>query len=253
MAGEPRDIVEALGLGGLEGFQLNEELLDQAFKHPSYCVEHPAGDGANPYLESYQRLEFLGDAVLGFIAARRLYAENPQSLEGELTRMRASLVCEKSLASAAAAMGLGDFMKLGRGIAASGGARQASLLADTFEALLGALYLCGAALPALEGFVFAAFAKSRNLLPGEMDEDYKGQLQAWVQKHSGRKLSYGILDEKGPDHRKQFLAAAYLERDEIGRGWGKSKQEAQKAAAKMALERLPELAQLAELAQSAGD
>ena len=232
------DIIGELGLGGLEGAVLSEGLIEQAFLHPSYCMESPKGEGHNPYLESNQRLEFLGDAVLGFITAQRLYRDHPLYQEGELTKMRAALVCEKSLAAAATALGLGRWLKLGRGIASSGGATQPSLLADTFEALLGALYLCGVGQAALEEFVFRAFEDSRHLVEGDAEEDYKGQLQAWAQRTNDRQLSYGILEERGPDHRKQFLAAAYLGSEEVGRGWGKTKQVAQKAAAKLALQRL---------------
>jgi ribonuclease-3 len=232
------DLIEELKLDRLDGAVLREDLLKQAFLHPSYCMENPKDESISPYLESYQRLEFLGDAVLGFLAAHKLYLENPLCHEGELTRMRASLVCEKSLAAAATVMGLGRWLKLGKGIAAAGGAGQPSLLADTFEALLGALYLCGATHAALEEYVFLAFQRSRHLVDSDMDEDYKGQLQAWAQKTNERKLSYAILSEKGPDHRKSFLAAAYLNQEEVGRGWGSTKQGAQKAAAKLALQRL---------------
>ncbi|MCL1805247.1 MAG: ribonuclease III [Clostridiales bacterium] len=232
------EIAANLKLEQLEGVRLRDELIGQAFLHPSWCMENYRDDGSSPYLESNQRLEFLGDAVLGVVAAQRLYREFPTRLEGDLTKQRAALVCEKSLAAAAASLGLGNYLKLGKGIAASGGARQPSLLADVFEALLGALYLCGATLPALEGFVFQAIEGSRHLVSGDTDEDYKGQLQAWAQKTNEKKLSYRIVDERGPDHRKMFLAAAYLDQQEIGRGWGNSKQEAQKAAAKLALRNL---------------
>ena len=229
------DIIKILALDQLEGITLQNSLIRKAFLHPSYCMENPCGEGLDPYLESNQRLEFLGDAILGFLAAQRLYRDHPMSQEGELTRMRASLVCEKSLAAAAAVLDLGRFLKLGKGIAASGGARQPSLLADTFEALVGALYLCGATLPALEGFVFRAFDHSRHLVADDVEEDYKGRLQAWAQRTKDHKLAYRILEEKGPDHRKLFLAAAYLDSEEIGRGWGYTKQNAEKEAAKLAL------------------
>jgi len=234
------DIIKALKLDALEGFTAREDMLRQAFLHPSYTMEHPEGCDRNPYLESNQRMEFLGDAILGFIAAYRLYQTNPECQEGELTKKRASLVREKSLAAAASFMGLDRYIRLGKGIAASGGAGQPSILADTFEALLGALLLCGATMPALEDFVFRVLEDSRQLTGEAEDEDYKGQLQAWIQKTNVQKLSYAILDEKGPDHRKAFLAAAYLDQDEIGRGWGSTKQEAQKAAAKIALQQLHE-------------
>jgi ribonuclease-3 len=234
---ETHDIVAGLELERLEGICIQEQIIAQAFRHSSYCMENPAADGQDPYLDSNQRLEFLGDAVLGFLAAQKLYLDNGRAQEGELTRLRASLVCEKSLAAAASVLGLGQYLKLGKGIAAAG-AGQPSLLADTFEALLGALYLCGASLPALQDFVFRALENSRHLISRDTDKDYKGQLQAWAQKTNDRKLSYEILEEKGPDHRKLFLAAAYLDEEEIGRGWGNTKQEAQKQAAKGALRRL---------------
>ncbi|MDR0469913.1 MAG: ribonuclease III [Peptococcaceae bacterium] len=239
MSGIP-DLIKTLKLDQLEGAVLQEDILGQAFLHPSYCMENPRDTSISPYLESYQRLEFLGDAILGYLAAQKLYRDNPLRLEGELTKMRASIVCEKSLAAAATVLGLGRWLQLGKGITATGGADQPSLLADTFEALLGALYLSGATMAALEGFVFRAIEDSRYLVDSDMDEDYKGQLQAWVQKTNDRKLSYAIIDEKGPDHRKSFLAAAYLDEDEVGRGWGNSKQEAQKLAAKRALQQIVE-------------
>ncbi|MEL7622434.1 MAG: ribonuclease III [Clostridiales bacterium] len=235
---ETHDIVAGLGLDRLAGIRIQDALIDQAFRHPSYCMENPVASDGDPYLDSNQRLEFLGDAVLGFLTAQKLYLDNVQAQEGELTKLRASLVCEKSLAAAASVMGLGQHLKLGKGIAAAGGAGQPSVLADAFEALLGALYLCGATLPALEDFVFRSLEASRHLITDDVDEDYKGQLQAWVQKTNDRKLSYEILEEKGPDHRKLFLAAAYLDGKEIGRGWGNTKQEAQKQAAKLSLRRL---------------
>ena len=232
------DIVEALGLAAIEGFRLQEALIRQAFLHSSYCMENAEPDSQNPGLESYQRLEFLGDAILGFLTAERLYRDNPSAQEGELTRARASLVREKSLAAAATVMGLGRFIKLGKGIAAAGGAGQPSVLADIFEALLGAVYLCGATMAGLERFVMQALTDSRHLMAEDDEEDFKGQLQEWIQRTGGQKLSYTILEEKGPDHQKQFLAAACLDEEELGRGWGKTKQEAQKAAAKLALRRL---------------
>ena len=233
--GEKPDVVVHLQLESLEGFVLQEGLIQQAFLHSSYCMENPSSAWANPYLECNQRLEFFGDAILGFLTAERLFRTHPQAQEGEMTRKRAALVCEKSLAAAAEALGLGKYMKLGRSITSADGLIQPSVLADAFEALLGALYLCGASLPALEVFIFRAFENSRHLLVEDTDEDYRGQLQAWVQKTKGKKLSYAVLEEKGPDHQKMFLAAVYVDGKELGRSWGKSKQEAQKQAAKNAL------------------
>jgi len=227
------DLIARLKLDKLEGAVIQLTLLNQAFRHPSYCMEK--FDKSGMHLESNQRLEFLGDAVLGLIAAQALYRKHPNASEGELTKYRAAIVCERSLAAAARQYNLGDYLLLGKGVALSGGAKQPSILADTFEALLGALFLCGATISALEEFVFAAVDINIADVP---DIDYKGQLQAWVQKNNDRQLSYRILDEQGPDHQKIYLAGAFLDDEEIGRGRGSSKQEAQKQAAKLALYRI---------------
>jgi ribonuclease-3 len=231
------DLIAKLKLDELEGIQIKLSLLNQAFRHPSYCMEKNDIQN-NHHLESNQRLEFLGDAVLGLITAQALYRKHPNASEGELTKLRAALVCERTLASAARQYQLGDYLLLGKGIALSGGARQPSILADTFEAVLGALFLCGASLQALEKYVFEAVHTAMNHIEEGLDADYKGQLQAWVQRTNERQLSYRILDEQGPDHQKIFLAGAFLDDEEIGRGRGFSKQEAQKQAAKLALHRL---------------
>lgn len=233
-----QNLIRRLELDRLEGIRLDEEILATALRHPSFCVEHPGlgHDGQLP--ENNQRLEFLGDAVLSVVAARFLYQKYPEAPEGELTRIRAGLVCEKSLAAAAKTMGLGDYIQLGRGIALTGGSNQASILADAFEAMLGALFLCGAELPALEAYVFRYIRTDSDAWEKNLIEDYKGMLQALVQKTNEKKLTYEILAEQGPDHKKMFLAGAFLDGEEIGRGWGNTKQEAQKQAAKLALHRL---------------
>lgn len=235
---EVQELVQSLGLDQLEHIRLDTEILATALRHPSFCVEHPGLGHEGEPPESNQRLEFLGDAVLGMIAARYLYQKYSDYPEGELTRIRAGLVCEKSLAAAAKTMGLGEYLQLGRGIAQAGGSRQASILADAFEALLGALFLCGATLPALEGYVFRYIKADGDAWEKNLIEDYKGMLQALVQKTNDRKLTYEILDEQGPDHKKMFLAGAFLDGQEIGRGWGNTKQEAQKQAAKLALHQM---------------
>lgn len=235
------ELVERLRLDQLDGIHIDFSILDQAFMHPSYCTELAGREGKSAEarhqvsLKSNQRLEFLGDAVLGLVAARMLYQDNPDSPEGELTKMRAALVCERSLAAAARKLKLGQYLLLGKGISVTGGAKQASILADVFEALLGALFLCGATLPALETYVSEALQANVLKIEDALDEDYKGQLQAWVQKTNDRQLAYRILDEQGPDHQKIFLAGAFLDDEEIGRGRGSTKQEAQKQAAKLAL------------------
>lgn len=228
----------------LEGIRLDYHLLDQAFRHPSFCVEKQdaamrkeKGIAQGPYV-SNQRLEFLGDAVLGLVMAQTLYRRYPEASEGELTRLRAALVCERSLAQAARQMDLGEYLLMGKGAMQSRETRRDSMLADAFEALLGALYLCGATMKALESFILKVVQTKITQLDQGLDEDFKGQLQAWVQRDKNQQLTYKILDEQGPDHQKIFLAGAYLDDKEIGRGRGFSKQEAQKQAAKMALYQL---------------
>ena len=241
------EIITELNLGAIEGFCPKKDIIIQAFTHPSYCPENPTDPRLGVYPESNQRLEFLGDALLGFLSANSLFHRYPQFGEGELTKARASLVREKSLAAAALALGLDRFIMLGRGIAAEGGARRSSVLADTFEALLGALYLCGATLAALEAYVTGALENSRHLINEDSGEDYKGRLQEWAQKTRDRGLSYSILEERGPDHRKEFLAAVYINNEEIGRGWGATKQEAQKLAAKTVLHNIDMVSKGAEV------
>jgi len=236
-----QEMVERLRLDQMEGIHINYSILDQAFMHPSYSTEGVGLEGKSTEerhqvsLKSNQRLEFLGDAVLGMVAARALYRDNPGAPEGELTKMRAALVCERSLAAAARKLKLGQYLLLGKGISVNGGAKQTSILADAFESLLGALFLSGATLPALETYVFEALQATASRIDEAVEEDYKGQLQAWVQKAHDRQLTYRILDEQGPDHQKVFLAGAFLDDEEIGRGRGSTKQEAQKQAAKLAL------------------
>jgi len=227
-------LVEKLELDKLEGIKIDLDLLDMAFRHPSYCVEN----GEKSHLLSNQRLEFLGDAVLGLVSAKRLYLNFEQYCEGDLTKIRAGLVCEKSLAKAAANMGLGEYLVMGKGISASGGKRQASILADTFEAVLAALFLSGATEKALDEYVFKYINPDDEDITKGLVEDYKGMLQALVQKEQGHVLDYSIIDEQGPNHKKMFLASVILDGKEIGRGWGHTKKEAQKKAAKLGLHKL---------------
>lgn len=209
----------------------NASLLKTALTHSSWANENRRSG-----LPSNERLEFLGDSVLGFIVAEFLYRNKPDMPEGQMTRTRAELVCERSLVGAAEALELGDCLLLGRGEEMGGGRRRPSILADAFEAVVAAVYLDGGIGPAAE-------LVTRLILSG-MDEavkaacDYKTLLQEHVQKKSGQTLSYHMTGESGPDHMKQFSVEVRLNGSVVGTGSGRSKKEAEQAAAKVALEAL---------------
>ena len=213
----------------LLGYQFQDQNLPRtALCHSSYANEHN--------LQSYERLEFLGDAILGFAAAEFLY-ENGENPEGELTRMRAALVCEPSLAEVAERLDLGRLILLGRGEEASGGRRRPSLLCDIVEALIGAMYLDGGMEPA-KAFIHREILTGTTVKRAGRATDYKTVLQEYVQRDGTGVLSYRMVGESGPDHAKIFEAEALINGKPSGRGTGHSKKEAEQAAARSAMERL---------------
>jgi len=208
----------------------NIALLDEALSHSSYANEHRAA-----HLNSNERLEFLGDSVLGFVTAEFLFSQHPDMPEGDLTRIRAALVCEQSLYEVAQKLGLGRYLKLGRGEEAGGGRERTSILADATEAVFAAVYLDG-------GIDAASALIHRVLLDAEREEvveerrrDYKTVLQELVQRQAGQELAYRMVGEQGPDHAKVFTAEVQLNGLPVGTGSGRSKKEAEQAAAKAAL------------------
>lgn len=205
----------------------NGQLLETALTHSSYANEGNRG------LQSNERLEFLGDSVLGFVTARYLFSLTA-SAEGELTKLRASLVCEKALCSYARALGLGDHLLLGKGERNSGGAERSSILADAFEAVIAAIYLDGGLEPA-EAFVLPYLEQERSQQRRAQFKDYKTALQEIVQQNPGERLEYELKSESGPDHNKQFVMEVHLNSNVIGVGRGKSKKEAEQQAAREAL------------------
>ena len=209
----------------------NHRLLELALTHSSY-----ANENREKKLTSNERLEFLGDSVLGFITASHLYQTHPDVAEGELTKMRSALVCESSLCECARTIGLGEYLRLGHGEESGGGRKRDSILADAFEALIGALYLDAGEKQARE-FVhrFVIDAAQRVVKPDAVT-DYKTTLQEIVQKNPGETLSYRLLDTKGPDHEKSFSVEVLLNSNVVGKGHGHSKKEAEQMAAKEALE-----------------
>jgi ribonuclease-3 len=210
----------------------DEGLLRLALTHPS--VAHEAGTAT----AHNQRLEFLGDSVLGLVLSRALYEKIPEAHEGALTKSRARLVNAGSLAAHARALGLGAHLVLSRGEENTGGRRRASALADAFEAVLGAVFLDGG-LEAARAFVLREFAGDFSALAGASDiENPKGELQELLQSRSPRAPEYETLSASGPGHDPVFECAVRHDGAELARGAGKSKKAAESAAALAALEKL---------------
>ena len=207
----------------------NRELLSEALNHSSYANEH-RGAG----ISSNERLEFLGDSVLGFVTAEFLFKNYPRLPEGDLTRMRAALVCEQSLYEVAKMLELGQYLKLGKGEEAGGGRERQSILADAVEAVFAAVYLDGG-MEQIRGLIHRVLL--RRAPAAEERKDYKTTLQEIVQRKIGQQLTYHMVEERGPDHNKTFVFEVRLNGEPIGRGDGHSKKEAEQAAARDALER----------------
>lgn len=206
----------------------NEALLSQALTHSSYANESKDPNSSN------ERLEFLGDSVLSIIVSDYIY-KNYSIPEGELTKLRASLVCEKALFDFAKQINLGEFIKLGKGEQASGGASRPSILSDAFEAVLAAMYLDGGIEPVRE--LVLRFVKDDLTHTEKISfKDYKTQLQEVIQKNPEERVEYVLIDEFGPDHDKRFTVNVMLNSNVIGTGTGKSKKNAEQEAAKRALE-----------------
>lgn len=213
----------------------NHSYLQRALTHSSYSNEQ--GE-KHHHLLCNERLEFLGDSVLSVVVSRYLYTTFPGLAEGELTRLRAELVCERALSSFAARIHLGDYLLLGVGEDKNHGRERKSILADAFEALLAAIYLDAAE----QGFERV----EELLLPLIQDEianadkqgssDYKTLLQQFVQQTEGDFLEYVTVSESGPDHQKTFTVEARLNSNVIGKGQGQSKRRAEQNAARQALE-----------------
>ena len=209
----------------------NKELLSEALNHSSYANEHRKGLGSN------ERLEFLGDSILGFVSAEFLFKRHAELPEGDLTRMRASLVCEQSLYEVARELDLGSYLKLGRGEAAGGGRDRQSILADAVEAVLAAVYLDGGMEPVRELIYRVLLSRAS---AAEERKDHKTTLQEVVQRRSGQVLTYHMVSQSGPDHNKTFLFEVRLNDEPVGRGEGHSKKEAEQAAACDALNHMPQ-------------
>ncbi len=207
-------------------------LLIRALTHRSYLNEHREA------LEDNERLEFLGDAILDFLVGEWLYHRFPEMKEGDLTRIRAALVCREQLAAFARQIGLGNAMLLGHGEDANGGRERDTLLSATFEAVVGALYL-DSGLDAVRAFLMPLLEPAiTQILEQRLDEDPKSLLQEWVQAHGYTSPTYRTVKTDGPDHQRRFHVEVLVGDTPWGRGSGPSKREATKAAARDALQRI---------------
>ena len=221
-----RDLENALGYR----FR-NIQLLQNALAHSSYANERWHNS-----LLSNERLEFLGDSVLGMLVAEYLYRTFPDRPEGELTRMRADMVCEQTLAAAANKIGIGEHLLLGHGEEQGGGRNRNSILADAMESVIAACFLDGgisAALTVVQKFILVEVPVTRL-----HNVDYKTKLQELVQQKKNQTLSYALVGESGPDHDKQFLVEVSLNGNMVGSGSGSSKKRAEQSAAASAIEKL---------------
>lgn len=210
----------------------NFSLLKQAFTHSSYVNEHRGQD-----VHDNERLEFLGDAVLELLISEYLFGQYPDLPEGDLTRLRASIVCEPALVKFAETLRFGDYLLLGKGEEMTGGRTRPALLADVFEAFIGALYMD-------KGLEKTRMFLAKHVLPFVQQErqtdfhDFKSKLQEHVQQHGLGFVEYHIIDERGPAHDREFVSQVLMNDDVLGQGTGRSKKEAEQNAAQEALHRL---------------
>lgn len=219
-------------LEDLIGYKFKEKsYLQTALTHSSYVNEHKSS-------KDNERLEFLGDSVLSLIVSNYIFSYKSNLKEGELTKIRSILVCEKSLMKVAEKIDIGSYMRLGKGEKNSGGNKRASILADAVEALIAAMYLDSDfdtvskyVLSWLEEDIVIALSNKKNY-------DYKSKLQEEIQKVKGRTIKYEMLDMKGPDHDRTFTIGVYRDDEMIGTGTGRSKKDAEQISAKDALEKM---------------
>lgn len=208
----------------------DKNLLKSAFIHRSFLNEHP-----EEKLPHNERLEFLGDSVLGFVVSEHLFKEYPDHAEGDLTNFRSSLVNARSLAEAAKRLDLGKYLFLSKGEEATGGRDRQYLLANTFEALLGAIYLDSGIVPAEKLIREELLPSLTNIIDKKLYKDFKSGFQEVSQEKVGVTPVYKVLEETGPDHNRSFKVGVFLNEELVGEGEGKSKQIAEQEAAKAAL------------------
>ncbi|MBE0451313.1 MAG: ribonuclease III [Clostridia bacterium] len=211
----------------------DKNYLIRALTHSSY-----ANENKKKRMKNNERLEFLGDSVLGLVISEYLYNNNINLEEGQLTKIRAKIVCESSLGEASRALNIGEYMYFGRGEELTGGRERTSILSDAFEAIVAAMYLDGG-IEVVRKFVLDHMNEIiENATQGRLFADYKTQLQEEIQVKKGNRIRYEIFKEEGPDHSKLFFTHVKLNDDIIGIGSGRSKKESEQEAAKEGLKRL---------------
>ena len=209
----------------------NKALLENALTHSSY-----ANENRERHLPDNERLEFLGDSILGFVVAESLYRNFPDKPEGELTRIRADLVCERNLAEAAATIELGSYLLLGHGEEQGGGRKRDSIVSDAMESVIAASFMDGgfaAAKEIIDRLILSNIPKGR-----PRNFDYKTAFQELVQRKKDQQIHYELTGESGPDHDKHFEVEVLLNGKAVGHGVGSSKKRAEQAAAEAAIEAL---------------
>lgn len=209
----------------------NKTLLENALTHSSY-----ANENRERHLPDNERLEFLGDSILGFVVAEYLYRNFPDKPEGELTRIRADLVCERNLAEAAATIELGSYLLLGHGEELGGGRKRDSIVSDAMESVIAASFMDGgfaAAKEIIDRLILSNIPKGR-----PRNFDYKTAFQELVQRKKDQQIHYELTGESGPDHDKHFEVEVLLNGKAVGHGVGSSKKRAEQAAAEAAIEAL---------------
>lgn len=209
----------------------NKALLENALTHSSY-----ANENRERHLPDNERLEFLGDSILGFVVAEYLYRNFPDKPEGELTRIRADLVCERNLAEAAATIELGSYLLLGHGEEQGGGRKRDSIVSDAMESVIAASFMDGgfaAAKEIIDRLILSNIPKGR-----PRNFDYKTAFQELVQRKKDQQIHYELTGESGPDHDKHFEVEVLLNGKAVGHGVGSSKKRAEQAAAEAAMEAL---------------
>ena len=209
----------------------NLELLKNALIHTSYSHEHNN-------IKSNERLEFLGDTILNLVISEKIYTYKPEISEGDMSKIRATIICEDALYEAALKLDYNKFIMLGVGEEKLGGRKKSSILADAFEAVIAAIYL-DSDFNTVKGFVLRNLGEFSEDAIGKLGQkDHKTKLQEILQKDSSEKISYEIIDEKGPDHKKEYVAVVKLGDKVLGQGEGNSKKEAEQQAADVALKKL---------------
>lgn len=206
----------------------NKELIHEALSHSSYANESKHGRNSN------ERLEFLGDSVLSIVVSEHLFTHFKHLPEGELTKIRASLVCEKALFEFSKKIDLGQHILLGKGEENSGGRERPSIVSDAFEAVIAAIFLDGG-MKAAEKYVLSFIPKNLDANSSKALQDYKTMLQEIIQRNPEERVEYVLADQIGPDHDRKFVVNVCLNSNVIGTGEGHSKKQAEQAAAKEAL------------------